>query len=337
MNRQSEPREFSVCDELQPSPGENPRASSEKNVHQNAIATRRSFLLAGTGGVAALGAAVPLVMAQSQQPSGQETSVKQQASRWFFEPQDQSMISWLALPDDEKVLDAGCGRGQHLQLFSEYVAAGAVTGVDINESRISDIQARIGRGELRGNIQAVAADAASLPMQDGLFGCVWSSHTMHILPDPVAGVRELARLCKIGGRVVVREDRLLDRLLPFDVGLGKPGVEERAVAAFADWYIGDRQQRGKLPIGWLEVLRQAGLHNVLAKSFLFERQPPFTEEEIAYLRDRKIRGLIRDSLNEEDKRTLETLADEQSPAYAFDRNDLHFVSVATVYVGWKVA
>jgi|GEM_PF-486637 len=295
---------------------------------------RRRFMLGGALGIAAVSAVAANEDVWSQDKTS-ESPREQSTSRWFYEPQDAEMISWLALPRAEQVLDAGCGRGNHLLLFSEQLEEGHVTGVDINPERIADIEARVKLGTLRGNVSAVAADVQRLPMQDGSFGCVWSSHTMHILPDPVAGVRELSRVCRKGGRVVVREDRFLDRLLPLDVGLGPPGLEERAIAAFAQWFVNDRQQRGKLALGWLGVLQQAGLKDVMTRSFLYERQPPFTAEEISYLRDRKIRGLIRESLSEEDKQTLEVLADEQSPAYVFNRNDLHFVSVSSLYVGWK--
>lgn len=292
-------------------------------------------MLSGATGMAALTSLVAENRALSQETAAQAPQEGSIQSRWFFEPRDNEMISWLALPRTEQVLDAGCGRGNHLSLFSEQVVDGHVTGVDLNPERIADIEARVKLGTLKDNISGVVADVQQLPMKDGSYGCVWSSHTMHILPDPIAGVRELARVCRKGGRVVVREDRFLDRLLPFDVGIGAPGLEERAVAAFAAWFVDDRQQRGKLPHGWLGILQQAGLKDVTTKSFLYERQPPFTAEEVAYLRDRKIRGLVHDSLSDEDKRSLEALADEQSPFYAFNRNDLHFVSVSTVYVGWK--
>jgi len=235
-------------------------------------------MLTGVGGLAAFGVTASMdASAMPQEPEQSDDGTKSTRPRWFLEPQDVDMISWLALPKKERVLDAGCGRGNHLRLFSEQLTQGKVTGVDTNESRIAEIQKWVSEGSIGENASGVAADIRSLPMPNNSFGCVWSSHTMHILPDPIAGVQELVRVCEEGGRVVVREDRFLDRLLPIDVGLEMPGVEDRAVAASAEWFAADRLERGKLPFGWLDVLRQAGLKKVKTKSFLFERQPPFAE------------------------------------------------------------
>jgi hypothetical protein len=130
----------------------------------------------------------------------------------------------------------------------------------------------------------------------------------------------------------VREDRSLTRLLPLDVGLGRPGVESRAVAAFDEWFAADRARRGRVPHGWLGVLRRAGLHGVEARSVLFELQAPFDEVQTAYLRER-IAPRDSEGLSADDVEVLAALSDAGGPHDALARDDLHFVSVSTLYVG----
>ena len=237
---------------------------------------------------------------------------------------------------DWTVLDVGCGRGDQVQLFAEKLDRGRVAAIDLNPDRIRDVERRFVNSELQTRIAARVGDALKLPYEDGAFDLAWSSHTMHILPEPVVGVRELVRVVRPGGFVAVREDRFLDRLLPMDIGLGDPGLEERSIGHFAAWFANDRKQRGPVPHGWMEVLRQSGLRDVTARSFMFERVAPFSATEIEYLRERKIRALIRDETSPEDRAVIEQLADPKSPHDFARRTDLYFVSVATVYSGKKI-
>lgn len=248
----------------------------------------------------------------------------------FWEPVDRQMVDWLGLKADHRVLDAGCGRGDHLGPFAE--AAAAVAGLDLRADSLKAAKDRLKAHPRAGRMTFHEGDVLKPPFPAGAFDLVWTSHVLHVLKDPVAGARALAGVTRPGGRVAVREDGAHAWVLPLDTGVGRPGLEYRMAAAFMEWFVDDRLGRGRVPFGWTEVLRQAGLKEVRAKAFLFEAAPPFAPTQVEYLR-KYLRGRLREALSAEDKAALERLTDPASEHDFAKRPDLHLVSVSTVYVG----
>lgn len=280
--------------------------------------TRRRFLAA-----TALAASATRAPAADPPPARTPTGS-------FWEPVDRQMVDWLAVRPADRVLDAGCGRGDHLGPFAE--AAAAVAGLDRKADSLTAAEGRLKAHPRAGRITYHAGDVLTPPFEAGSFDLAWTSHVLHILKDPVAGAKALAGVTKPGGRVAVREDGAHAWVLPLDTGVGRPGLEYRTTAAFMEWFVDDRLGRGRVPFGWTEVLRKAGLKEVRAKAFLFEAAPPFAAAQLDYLR-KYLRGRLRESLSAEDKTALERLTDPASPHDFARRPDLHVVSVSTVYVG----
>jgi ubiquinone/menaquinone biosynthesis C-methylase UbiE len=100
----------------------------------------------------------------------------------------------------DTVLDVGCGPGLLACAFA--ARARRVAGVDVTAAMLQQA-----RGEQRSrnlsNTQWVQADATWLPYRDHQFSIVTSRLTFHHLIQPLAVLREMARVCRQGGRVVV--------------------------------------------------------------------------------------------------------------------------------------
>jgi demethylmenaquinone methyltransferase/2-methoxy-6-polyprenyl-1,4-benzoquinol methylase len=97
-----------------------------------------------------------------------------------------------------RVLDVGCGTGNHLHL---YAAGGArVSGVDRSTAMLEKAAGRLGE---RGTV--IEADAAALPFASGTFDLVIAATLLHEL-DPAARIcalREMRRVAAPEGSLLV--------------------------------------------------------------------------------------------------------------------------------------
>ena len=103
---------------------------------------------------------------------------------------------------DDVVLDVCCGTGAIALGLAPYVAQ--VTGLDLTPAMLA--QARAGQ-ERQGltNIIWMEGDIYALPFADGAFSLVTSGAAFHHVTNPRDAFRELVRVCRQGGRVVVRD------------------------------------------------------------------------------------------------------------------------------------
>ncbi len=103
----------------------------------------------------------------------------------------------LALAGDvagKRVLDVGCGEGRFCRMLAE---RGAIaTGVDPTRSLLTEASARSGGAFLRGSGEA-------LPFEDGRFDLAVAYLVLIDIPDYRAAIREMARVLKADGRVIV--------------------------------------------------------------------------------------------------------------------------------------
>jgi ubiquinone/menaquinone biosynthesis C-methylase UbiE len=101
---------------------------------------------------------------------------------------------------DMKVLDVACGPG--IVACAAAQRAAHVTGIDLTPAMIA--QARERQESLRlGNLDWRVGDAMQLPFAEGAFDVVLTRYSFHHMPDPLPVLREMKRVCRRGGRVVV--------------------------------------------------------------------------------------------------------------------------------------
>jgi SAM-dependent methyltransferase len=117
----------------------------------------------------------------------------------FMAPFVRSLVASALKPGDV-VLDVACGTGFAARAASAATgASGRVIGSDLNSEMIAMAQS-LSSGE-GSNISWQQASALDLPFADSEFDAVISQQGIQFFPDIAAGLRDMARVTKPGGRL----------------------------------------------------------------------------------------------------------------------------------------
>jgi len=152
---------------------------------------------------------------------------------WFYDltfgpalhPGRVDAIRRMTIRPGDRVLEVGVGTGINAPL---YPADCSVTGVDLSSSMLEKARDRIARKSVR-NVRLLQMDAANLKFADDTFDIVYAPYVISVVPDPVAVTREMYRVCRPGGRIVIlnhfrsagRIASTLERMIaPFTLYLG---------------------------------------------------------------------------------------------------------------------
>jgi ubiquinone/menaquinone biosynthesis C-methylase UbiE len=174
----------------------------------------------------------------------------------------EEFIRWLDPQPKEKILEIGAGTGLN---FEYYPNSCEVTAIDRSEAMLTIAKKRL--VELRKeNVKLLVMDAQKMNFPDNSFDKVFSTYVFCDVQNPLKALREVKRVCKPNGRVV-----MVDPL--------KSEIEEVAVLQYLFWPIG--RQMGHLWLSdfppysilyntWLDLfpmLKEVGLDVEKAKSY----------------------------------------------------------------------
>jgi phosphatidylethanolamine/phosphatidyl-N-methylethanolamine N-methyltransferase len=152
---------------------------------------------------------------------------------WFYDltfgpvlhPGRVDAISRMGIRPGDRVLEVGVGTGINASLYPSYCS---VTGVDFSATMLEKARDRVARKGVR-NVRLLEMDAANMKFADDSFDIVYAPYVISVVPDPVAVTREMRRVCRPGGRIVIlnhfrskaRFGAWLERIIaPFTLYLG---------------------------------------------------------------------------------------------------------------------
>ncbi|MFF9350477.1 class I SAM-dependent methyltransferase [Streptomyces sp. NPDC014734] len=257
-------------------------------------------------------------------------------------PQYEEAARWIAglreVPEVRRVLDIGSGPGVITCLLAEVFPEAEVVAVDGTEALLERARARAGRLGLGDRVRTLRAE---LPDDLELLGkadLIWAGNSLHHMGDQRAVLSGFAESLRPGGTVALVEGGLPSRQLPRDIGMGRPGLEDRLDAIRADWFA---SMRASLPESkretedWRALLTAAGLEPQGTRSFLLDLPAPLSgparDHVIAEFGRR--RETFEDVLTAEDAAVLDRLLDPEDPAGLRLRPDVFLLMARTVHLG----
>lgn len=247
------------------------------------------------------------------------------------------------LGDGATVVDVGSGAGGMSAALAACLRArggGMLVAVDAVEELIAAAgSAAREAGGATVRVNEIVADAGTEPLAALVdpVDLVWASAVVHHLPDQQAAVDRLAAALRPGGVLAVAEGGLAMRCLPWDLGVGRPGLELRLLAHRDAWF---EEMRGSMPdgvrmgYGWSTALARAGLTDVTSFTYLVDHPAPAGESvrEFALAHLATLAEMVDGRMDTEDRHTVARLVDPAAAEYIGRREDVYLLSARTVHL-----
>jgi ubiquinone/menaquinone biosynthesis C-methylase UbiE len=112
------------------------------------------------------------------------------------------IVQWAGAGPEDTVLDVACGPGLLACAFAR--VAKHVTGIDMTPAMLEQAHKTQQEQSLK-NVSWLPGNVYSLPFPPAQFSLVSSRFVFHHLQDPLAALKEMKRVCKPSGRIVVAD------------------------------------------------------------------------------------------------------------------------------------
>lgn len=158
----------------------------------------------------------------------------------------------------KQVLEAGVGTGLNFPFYPRGVKA---TAIDVSPKMLDRAERRAEKLGIEVDIRLM--DVQDLAFPDRTFDTVFATFVFCSVPDPVAGLREMLRVCRPGGRLLLLEHmrpgsrlgRIFDRLNPITSRLMGEEINRRTVQSVAEagWRITGEDHLSLDIVRWIEA------------------------------------------------------------------------------------
>jgi ubiquinone/menaquinone biosynthesis C-methylase UbiE len=126
---------------------------------------------------------------------------------WRMNASHSGLTDWglghISVRDHDTILDVGCGGGRTVSKLAAMATQGKVCGVDYSEESITAAKRTNARGIDLGRVEIRHGSVSRLPFPDGMFDLVTAVETHFWWPDLPGDMREVFRVTKPGGTLVV--------------------------------------------------------------------------------------------------------------------------------------
>ncbi|MEQ6388322.1 methyltransferase domain-containing protein [Bacillaceae bacterium S4-13-58] len=134
-----------------------------------------------------------------------------------------------------KILEVGVGTGANFPFYSKEAE---VIGIDFSEGMLKKAEKRLEKNSYKASIQVVKMDAQDMVFDDHEFDYVVTSCVFCSVPDPVKGMKEMKRVCKQDGQILMLEHMksnnpllgpIMDVLNPLTVSLWGANINRKTL------------------------------------------------------------------------------------------------------------
>lgn len=112
-------------------------------------------------------------------------------------------VQLLDVQPTDRVIELGCGPGVAVAAIAARATQGLVVGVDHSAVMIGQARRRNKAAVETHRVRLVQTSVESLSIDDGPFDAAIAINTIGMWPDPPAGLRDIARLLRPGGRIAL--------------------------------------------------------------------------------------------------------------------------------------
>jgi ubiquinone/menaquinone biosynthesis C-methylase UbiE len=113
------------------------------------------------------------------------------------------IVDLLAVQPGDRVLEIGFGPGVALGILADRASPGTVAGVDASREMVAQASARNAAAMRTGRVALRQGSVDNLPFASNSFDKVMAINAVQVWPDPAAGLREVRRVLRPGGRAAL--------------------------------------------------------------------------------------------------------------------------------------
>ena len=180
---------------------------------------------------------------------------------WSMNFRHSKLTDWglqhIVIGKSDTILDIGCGGGRTIAKLAKIASEGTVHGIDYSEASVA-VSRRTNKRSIRaGRVEVQQGSVSQLPFPDDKFDLVTAVETHYYWPDLPADMREIRRVLKPGGTLILiveayrggKKDRLVEQAAEL-IGMKCLTVEEHrelfTQAGYSDVQVVEDYDRGWL-------------------------------------------------------------------------------------------
>lgn len=231
-----------------------------------------------------------------------------------------------------RVVDLGAGIGTGALGLAERFPRARVTAVDTSAESLRRFRERADAAGLADRVDALEVDLdGAWPAGLADLDLTWASMSLHHLTDPVRVLRDLREATRVGGLLVVAEFTAGLRFLPHDVGVGRPGLEERLMTANEAAHT---EVMPTLGGDWHTLVTEAGWADVVDHALEIDQpgSAHLRTGELAHVWFSRMASSAADRVPAQDRPALEALLEPGGEHAVLTRGDLHVRGTRTLTV-----